>query len=214
MKCLLRRSAWIWLLGSTLLLGPTLAFGQQQDDESDLHADVIVDKVDDSGVDIDEVDADKVDMDAFATAMEEWAEEFASHMEAHAEKFGEHMEALGEELGEKVEAWAEQFGEGWEEWAEQHEKEWEAWAEQYSPRWEVWSKELDAEVSKERVHEILRGNMEMLSKMPLRDLYEQIVKSGKQIEDIPWENLEEVEDFVRASHRAITPGHGGNVTRG
>jgi len=142
-----------------------------------------------------EFEVKKEQAEAVAEAVEAWAERFAEHMEEHSERFESHLE----ELGDKMESWSEQFSEGWEDWAEEHEDEWEGWAEQYEQKWQVWSQKLKNSDAKEEIHDVIRGNLEQLSQMPLLELYEQLVRSAKQVEDIPWDNFEGVEGFVRQS---------------
>ncbi|MEM7313376.1 MAG: hypothetical protein AAF497_09515, partial [Planctomycetota bacterium] len=145
---------------------------------------------------------DEEHIEALGRAVEDWAEKFAERMEGQAEKLEVHLEDFGDRVGRRIEKWAEQFSEGWEQWAESHEDEWENWSEEYSERWEQWSSRMkeagedEIEIDKDEMEEVIRGNLEMLSKMPLRDLYDQIVRSGKNVKDIPWEDVEGLEKAV------------------
>ncbi len=149
-----------------------------------------------------EVRIDEEKIEALGRAAEKWAERFAERMEGQAEQLEVHLENFGERVGQRIEKWAEQFSEGWEEWAESHEGEWENWSNEYSDRWEQWASRMkgagenEIELDEDELEEVIRGNLEMLSKMPLRELYDQIVRSGKKVKDIPWEDVEDLENTI------------------
>ncbi len=136
----------------------------------------------------------EIDGEQLAEALEVYVEQFAEKIEVQAEE----LEAKLEAFGERMEDWAEEFSEGWEEWAATHESEWEAWSEKFTAHWEQWSRKLQQQhIEQHQVQEVIRGNLELFSQMPLPDLYDQLVASLRRIEDVPWDDLEGIESSVR-----------------
>ena len=142
---------------------------------------------------------------------EETAEELGKHFEEQMESLGEsieewakgfeaHVEEWAEEYGEDMEAWAAEFEASWEEWAETQGQQWEEWGEQFGARWEEWGEKLeDGSLTEEDIKQLVEGNVEMLKKMPIEGLYEQLSRSKDQLKDLPWESVEGLEKVVEES---------------
>ncbi len=111
---------------------------------------------------------------------------------------GQQMEEWAEEHAERWQEWAERFEGEWEQWAAGQEKAWEDWAERYAERWEDWGREMEgAEMDPDKLRELVDRNMEMLGRMPIQQLIEKAMESGrKNLDSAPWESLDGLQDMM------------------
>ncbi len=135
-----------------------------------------------------------IEGEALAESFQAYLEEFADRFEGQAEV----LEAKLEALGERLEAWTGAFSAGWEEWADSHDDEWEAWSEKFAGQWEQWGQQLQRQhLEQQQVQEVIRGNLQLFSEMPLPELYDQTVASLRRIEEIPWDEIQGIETSLR-----------------
>jgi|GEM_PF-5603531 len=129
-------------------------------------------------------------IEAVAERVEQWAEENSEEIEEWAERYSGQWEQ-----------WAERFEGKMERWAAQQESEWEKWAEDYSGEWESWGSQFDAgDFNSEETNELIERNLEMLSKMPLGQMVDGLLKEGvAELKDAPWESLGDLKDLFEES---------------
>jgi inhibitor of KinA sporulation pathway (predicted exonuclease) len=139
-------------------------------------------------------------------------EKLAEHLEAQTDQLSEHMERWMEDHGSELESWAKRHAAEWEKWAEsfehrmerwasEQEHHWEKWADEYSSKWEQWAEQLESgELEPAEMNQLMKRNMEMLSKMPWEKLVrDAMVESSKGLKDAPWEGLEEIHELIGKS---------------
>ena len=148
-----------------------------------------------------------------AVSGQESDKESPDRLESRDQKFEDKVENLAgkwekwaESQAVDWENWAESFGGNWEEWAKNHEASWERWAEDYAGAWEKWGEQVQSgEINEEELNKLLKENLDMLGDMPLGELYGQIMKSTEQLKDMPFDNMQGMEELVRESvERALS----------
>lgn len=139
-------------------------------------------------------------------------EELFEQLGVTAEKIGKKLERWAEENSEELEAWSEKYGNQWERFgnrlsrkmegiAADQEDVWNRWASRYEQSLERWADQLESdELSAENVGDFVEQNLDMLSKMPLGKLVDQVLEDGVgELRGAPWESLDELGRLAKSA---------------
>ena len=149
--------------------------------------------------------------ETIADVVVEQAAEVAKEVETVAERFAQWAEQNGDEIAHwserysgQWEEWGERFEAKIERWAERQEHEWEQWAEEYSSKWESWGNQFAAdEINSEEMDDLIKSNLEMLSKMPLGQMVDGVLREGvAELNDAPWESLDDLKNVLKKSFQS------------
>ena len=132
-------------------------------------------------------------------------EELFEQLGVTAEKIGEKLEKWAEENSEELDAWSQKYGDQWERFGNRlsrtmegisadQEDVWNRWASRYEQSLQSWADQLDSdELNAKNVGAFVDKNLEMLSRMPLGQLVDQMLEDGvNEFRSAPWESIDEL----------------------
>lgn len=132
-------------------------------------------------------------------------EQLLQELGLDADKLGKTLERLAEENAQELENWSAKYAQQWEAWgdrfeqrlgqiAEDQEGVWRTWSSRYEKDLNRWAEKLESdELEPKQLGEFVEKNLDMLSKMPLGQMVDQVLEDGVgELKDAPWESLEEL----------------------